>query len=78
MAEAKITITDQRLLAALGRIARRKGLSSIDELLSQLVADQIIKMGKRINDPMIGFLSNGEIDLSEREEEILRAGWNPD
>jgi len=33
---------------------------------------------RRKNDPIIGIIDSGQTDISERDEEILRAEWRPD
>jgi len=77
MAEVKITISDE-LMNVMQTLAEIHGVSVEQALLDALKHSSIEEMEERLRSPMIGILEGGEPDISQRDEEILNAGWEPD
>jgi hypothetical protein len=69
MAEFKVTVSED-LLPVLEALAKIRGLSSIEEVLSTLLADQLAELEESKKDPLIGLMS-GPGDLSERNEDVM-------
>jgi hypothetical protein len=51
---------------------------SVEDYLSGLMEHSIEEIRARMNDPVVGMIEGGPSDLSERDEELLQSGWQPD
>jgi hypothetical protein len=76
MATINVTIDDD-LLEVIEDLAKAREIT-VEEVLKDVIAGQLGRMRARMKDPMIGLFDSAEPDLSERDEEILRAEWKPD
>lgn len=76
MVDFKVSV-DEDMLDVLKAMAKIQG-TTVEEVLHNMLAQSIDELKERMNDPMIGLLSSGEGDISERDEEILYSGWQPD
>lgn len=68
---------DNETHAVLETAARLRGVT-LDVLLHDVLAQSLQEMKDYMDDPLIGMARSGRGDLSERDEDLLEQGWNPD
>jgi hypothetical protein len=76
MAEFVVSL-DEDMQGVVEAIARLKGVT-VQEVLRDLLSESLETLRTRLNDPMIGAFASGRSDISERDEELLYGGWQPD
>ena len=76
MVDVTVSI-DEDVLEVLKELADYRK-QTLEEYLRGMLLEDIERIKKRMNDPIIGAFSSREGDISERDEEILREEWNPD
>jgi hypothetical protein len=76
MVEFTVSI-DDNVLEVLEILAHLKGVT-VEEYLRGMLLEDIARIQRRLNDPMVGAISSGRSDVSERDEEILYNEWEPD
>jgi hypothetical protein len=73
-----LTVTIDEELHEVIRIAAKLADVSVEDYLRVLMEHSIDDIKARMDDPVIGMIEGGRSDLSERDEELLQRGWQPD
>ena len=68
---------DEDLHGVLKAMAKLRDIT-VEEVLRDMLVQTIDELRARMDDPLIGLVSSGEGNISERDENILRSGWRPD
>ena len=68
---------DAALRGVVEALAEIRGMT-VDEVVRELTPEALDDLKARLKNPLIGFLRSREGDISERDEEILYRGWQPD
>jgi hypothetical protein len=68
---------DEDVHEVLQEIADMKEIS-IEEVLRTMLVEDLARIKRRMNDPIIGMFSSGRSDVSEHDEDIMYENWKPD
>jgi hypothetical protein len=68
---------DKDVYDVLKTIAEIKGVS-VGDVLRDMVTEDLERIKRRMNDPIIGMFSSGRSDVSENDEDIMYGNWKPD
>lgn len=73
-----VTISVDEEMHEVFRIAAKLRGITVEEYLCDVLAQSAEELKAHMNDPLVGSIRSGRGDLSERDEELLQSGWQPD